>query len=577
VFIVRLKLMNKIVAKILREMALILEMKDVPFKPRAFEKAASGVELLDTDVKEIYKLEGSKGLEKIPGVGRGIAEKIEEFIKTKRVKDYEKLKKEIPVKLDELDSIEGMGPKKIYVLYKKLNIKNVKDLEKAAKLGEISKLEGFGKKTEESILEHIKFYKKHIGRFLLKDALPLANEIVTRLKKVKDVKTSGFMGSVRRKQETIGDLDILVISTDPKKVMDFFVSMPEVDEIHSKGETRSSVKFYSGMNSDLRVVSPKSFGSASQYFTGDKQHNIEIRKIAISMGYKLNEYGLWKGKKRIAGENEKEIYEKLGLEWMPPEIRNNSGEIQAAKNGTLPKLIKYNDLKGDLQMHTDWSDGKKTILEMAEAAKKGGLEYIAITDHTKSLAMTGGNDEKMLLKQMAEIDKIQKKISGIKILKSAEVDILKDGSMDIEDSVLGKLDIVGGSIHSNFHMSKKDMTNRIMRAMENPHVDVICHPTGRLIQKRDAYGVDMEKLLKTAKKTNTIMEIDAFPNRLDLKDEHIRMAIGLGVKLSISTDAHHVNHLKYLEFGIAQARRGWAEKKDIINTRPWEKMLKLLK
>jgi DNA polymerase (family 10) len=378
-------------------------------------------------------------------------------------------------------------------------------------------------------------------------------------------------------QETVGDLDILVISNKPSKVMDFFVKMPEVQGIIEKGPTRTSVRLKIGMDADVRVLPPESFGAALQYFTGDKYHNIALREIAIKKGYKLNEYGLFKGKKLIAGKTEEEIYKKLGMELMEPELRTNRGEIEAAIAGKLPKLIDYDDLKGDLQVQTDWTDGENSIKEMAEAAKKQGLEYILITDHTKSLAMTGGLDEKKILKQMAEIDKVQKQVSGIKILKGSEVNINKDGTLDIDDETLAKLDVVGAAVHSNFNMPEADMTARIIRAMENPNVDIVFHPTGRIIKRREPYKVDMDKVVKAAAKTKTVLEIDAYPDRLDLKDEHVRRAVGEGVKLAIDSDAHSAGHFNFLEFGIAQARRGWAEKKDVINTRPWEEMVKMLK
>jgi len=407
------------------------------------------------------------------------------------------------------------------------------------------------------------------------------------------VKKAEPAGSIRRMQETVGDLDILVISKKPSLAMDFFVTMPEVAAIYAKGNTKSSVRLKMGMDADLRVLPPESFGAALQYFTGDKYHNVQLRQIAIKQGYKLNEYGLYKGKKLVAGRTEEEIYEKLGLAWMPPELRTNGGELVAAlrpvrqacgeqaqgKPDGLPKLVEYGDLMGDLQIQTDWTDGENSIREMAEAAKKQGLKYICITDHTKTLAMTGGSDEKKLLRQMAAIDEVNRKFkgSGFKVLKGAEVNIMKDGTLDINDETLAKLDVVGASVHSNFNMPEKDMTARIIRAMENPNVDIIFHPTGRVIKRREAYKVNMDELLKSAKRTKTVMEIDAFPDRLDLKDEYIRKAVELGVKLAIDSDAHSVAHFSYLEFGVAQARRGWAEKSDIINTRDWQEMLKQLK
>lgn len=581
-------MVNYNLAKILREISVLLEMKGVDFKPQAYEKAAHSIEMLEQDVREIYKDGGIKALEEIPGVGRGIAERIEEYLKTHHIKDYNKLKNQIPVKIDELFSVEGVGPKMILRLYKELGIKTRAQLEKAAKEGWLENIEGFGKKTEENILRSIEFLKKEHGRFILGFVMPQVRAIIEKIKKVDGVERAEFAGSIRRMQETVGDLDILVISKKSSKVMDFFVSMSEVEAVYSKGKTKSSVRLKMGMDADLRVLLPESFGAALQYFTGDKYHNIQLREVAIKQGYKLNEYGLWKGNppsrkslegngKFVAGQTEEEIYKALGMKWMEPELRTNHGEIEAAIAGKLPKLIEYDELKGDLQVQTDWTDGDNSIKEMAEAAKKLGLEYICITDHTKSLAMIGGNDEKGLLKEIAEIDKVQKQVSEIKILKGAEVNIMKDGSLDIDDETLSKLDVVGAAVHSHFNLSEKDQTERIIRAMENPNVDIIFHPTGRVIQRRDAYKVDMDALLKAAKRTKTVMEIDAYPDRSDLKDEYIRKAVEMGVKLSIDTDAHSVHHFQYLEYGIAQARRGWATKADIINTRSGQEMLKLLK
>ncbi len=568
-------------AKILYDIALYLDMEDIPFKPQAYEKAANSIETLNEDIEDVYKKGGLKALENIPGVGRSIAEKIEEFLKTGKIKYFEQLKKKMPLNIEELASVEGLGPKSIKKLYKNLKIKNIADLEKAARAGKIRKLAGFGEKSEENILKGIEFLKKTSGRFVLGFILPLVKEIESRLKKLRGVEKVAIAGSIRRMKETVGDCDILVVSVDPQKVMEFFVSMPEVGRIYAKGITKSAVRLNNGLDVDLRVVDKKSFGAALCYFTGNKEHNIVLRKMAQAKNLKLNEYGLFKGNKMIAGISEEEIYKTLGLQYIPPEMRENWGEIELASKNKIPELIGYKDLKGDLQIQTNWTDGVNSIEEMAEAAQKIGLEYIVITDHTKSLAMTGGCDEKKLLKQMEEIDKINLKFksqnSKFRILKGAEVNIMKDGSLDIRDEILAKLDVVGAAVHSNFNMSKKEMTERIKKAMMNKNIDIIFHPTGRIINKRPAYEVDMEDIIKTAKKTNTVLEIDAYPDRLDLKDDYIKMAVEMGVKLSIDSDAHNISHLEFLELGIAQARRGWAKKSDIINTYSWEKMLKMLK
>ena len=572
---------NREISKILYEIGEYLKIKGVAFKPRAYEEAGYSIENLEEEVSNIYKKWGLKAVEDIPGVGVSIALKIEELLKTGRLKYYEKLKKSFPVKIGELSAIEGIGPKMIFKLYKKLNIRSISDLERAAKTNKIAKITGFGKKTEEKILKGIEFLRKSGGRFLLGVVLPQARSIENRLKELKHVDRVAIAGSLRRMQETIGDLDFLVTSKKPKEVMDFFIKMPEVAHVYSKGNTKIMVRLKNGMDADLRVVPDISFGAALQYFTGDKRHNITLRALAERKGFKLNEYGLWRGKKLITGETEEKIYKSLGMATPPPEIRNDSGEIQAALQNKLPKLINYGDIKGDLQVTTNWTDGENSIEQMCEAARKSGLEYIVITDHTKSLAMTGGADEKKLLKQMAEIDRINKKFkaSGFKlhVLKGAEVNILKDGSLDIKDEVLAKLDVVGIAVHSHFNLSRTEQTKRIVKAMKNKHADILLHPTGRLIQKREPYDVDVEEIIKVAKETGTVLEIDADPYRLDLKDEYIRKAVAAVVKLSIDTDAHSKNSFHYLEFGIAQARRGWAKASDIINTKSWRDMLKLLK
>ena len=581
-------MVNYNLAKILREISVLLEMKEVDFKPQAYEKAAHSVEMLEQDVRDIYREGGIKALEDIPGVGKGIAERIEEYLKTHHIEDYDKLKKQIPVKIDELFSVEGVGPKMILRLYKKLGITTRAQLEKAAHEGKLRGIEGFGQKTEENILRSIGFLKKEHGRFILGFVMPAAKIILDRIRALPEVRFAEYAGSLRRRQETIGDLDFIVFSEKPEMIIKKFLNFPEVKHVYSKGEHKVLVRLSMDIDADISVVSPKSLGSALVAWTGDKNHNIALRTLAEKKGWLLNDYGLWDGNpstiaqgkgKLLASKTEEDVYKKLGMEWIPPEIRNGTDEINAALEGKLPKLIEYGELKGDLQVQTDWTDGDHSIKEMAEAAKKLGLEYICITDHTKSLAMTGGLDEKRLVKQMAAIDEVNRELgsSKFKVLKGAEVNIMKDGSLDIDDETLAKLDVVGAAVHSHFNLSEKDQTERIIKATENPNVDIIFHPTGRIIQRRDAYKVDMDALLKAAKRTKTVMEIDAYPDRSDLKDEYIRKAVEIGVKLSIDTDAHSMNHFQYLEYGIAQARRGWASKSDIINTRSWQDMLKLLK
>jgi len=564
---------NQEIAKIFYEIADFLEMEGVQFKPYAYQKAALTLETLEKDVGEIYKEGGKEALEKISGVGKSIAEKIEEYLKTGKIKYYQGLKKKTPVQMEELTAVEGMGPRKAKILYQKLGIRNLKDLEKAAKTHKIAPLFGFGEKTEKNILEGIAFLKKSKGRFLLGDILPQVKEILEKLKALKEVEQISPAGSVRRMKETIGDVDILITTKDAKKVMDFFVQLPGITKVWMKGPTKSSVRMEQGFDVDLRVVKKKSYGSALQYFTGSKEHNIVTRRIAMEKGLKLSEYGLFKGKKMIAGWYEAGIYKALGLPWIAPELRENQGEIEAGLAGKLPKLIGHQDIKGDLHCHSKWDGGSNTIEEIVEMAEKMGYQYIGIADHTRFLRIEHGLDEKRLAQQRKEIDSLNEKLKNFQILQGAETNILPDGSIDIKDEALAKLDYVIAGVHSSMKMEKTKMTERIIKAMENPHVDIISHPTGRILKRRDEYQVDFDKILRAAKETGTILEINSFSERLDLNDQNIRRAKEAGVKMVINTDAHYKDQLRFIELGIAQARRGWAEKKDIINTYPLEKLL----
>jgi len=580
---------NRELAKIFNEIALYFEMDGAPFKPQAYEKAAINLETLSEDVKDIYKKGGREALEEIPGVGKNIADKVIEYIKVGRIKEYEKLKKKTPVSIDELISVEGIGPKGVSYLYKKLKIKNLKDLERAAKAGKIRNLPNFGKKKEQNILEGIEFVKRSKGRFLLGEILPKVQEIISELKKLKEIKQISEAGSVRRRKETIGDVDILIISPNPKKVIDYFTVMPGVVKIWGKGPTKASVRLSVGVgiDVDLRVLPNSQFGSALQYFTGSKEHNIILRKIAIDKGLKLNEYGLFRGPKMIAGRTEKEVYAALKMDYIEPELRENQGEIEAAlrqargKPNGLPKIIGYKDILGDLHCHSNWDGGNNSIEEMAKTAQKMGYQYIGIADHTKFLRIENGLNEKQLIERNKEIDKINKKFqasgSKFQVLKGCEANIMADGSIDIDDKVLAQMDFVIAGVHSQMKMLKVQMTKRIIRAMKNPNVDIISHPTGRILKKRDEYEIDFDELLKIAKETGTILEINAFPVRLDLNDVHIKKAKQAGVKMVINTDAHKKEHLRFIEYGISQARRGWAEKKDIINTWPLEKLIRAIK
>ena len=558
---------NKEIARMLYEIADILEVQEVQWKPRAYRKAARSIESLGEDIEEIYKKGKKEALENIPGVGVSIAEKIEEYLKTGKRRYYNTLKKKLPVDFDTLTRIPGLGPKKVKILYKKLGIRNIKDLEKAAKKGKIKGLEGFGEKSEQEILSGLGMLAKIKGRQLLGYMLPVAEQIRDELKKNKAVEQIELVGSLRRMKETIGDIDILVVSKHPKSVMDAFTSLKQVDKVIAKGESKSTIFLDAGVDCDLRVFKKEQFGAAMMYFTGSKAHNISLRKIVMKKGWKLNEYGLFRGKTQIAGKTEEDMYKKLGMQFIHPEMREDKGEIELAIKKKLPKLIGYNDVYGDLQMHSKWSDGANSIKEMAQAAKKLGHKYIAITDHSLSdLAIAHGLKESDFKKQAKEITETNKTVSGITVLQGVEANIRKDGSVDVPNKILKELDIVLAAVHSNFKMPKEKMTKRIMKAIDNEYVDILSHPTGRMIGKREPYQLDMGAVLDKAKETNTILEINAFPERLDLSPEHVREAVKRNIKISIGTDAHSTEHLKFIRYGIGTARRGWAEKKDIINT-----------
>jgi DNA polymerase (family 10) len=568
---------NADIAEHLKETGLLYAMLGERFKPRAYERAAEEAEAYGQEIAALFKEKGEKGLKEIPGVGPGIAAHVASLLATGTFPEYEKLKKKLPFDVLGLTRVEHVGPKTALLLHKKLGVKDVADLERAAKAGKIAKVPGLGAKTQENILKGIGFVKGDAGRKVLGHVLPTALEIEQSLRRIPGVRHAVAAGSVRRRQETIGDLDFLVTTSKPEAAMDEFAHFRDVAAVLERGPTKMVVRLRNGMHADLRVVEDAAFGAALQYFTGSKGHNVQVRQLAIRKGMKLNEYGLWKGRTRVAARTEEDVYRKLGLPYLEPEIRTAEGEIEAAKAKKLPKLIPYGSVRGDLQVQTSWTDGAATIAEMAAEARRLGLEYMAVTDHTKALAMVGGLDEKRLAKQGKEIDALNAKSKGFTILKGTECDILKDGSMDLADAALASLDFVGGSVHSHFNLTEEAQTARVIAAMRNPHVDCIFHPTGRVIGQRPPYAIDMLAVLKAAKATGTAMEIDAYPDRSDLRDEHVRMAVRLGVKLVIDTDAHHPSHLRYLDLGVAIARRGWAEKKDILNTRPLKEFLEWLK
>jgi len=569
---------NAEVARALREMALFLEMDEVAFKPRAYEKAAMAVESLDRPLAEIEGESGCKGIEKLPGVGKGIAERIHELLRTGRMGDLEKLRKKTPVDVVGLTAVEGLGPKHARALYEELGVRDVRELETACREERVREVPGFGAKSEEKLLRGLAFLAESAGRQPLGVVLPLARSIEARLAELSGVKRAAIAGSLRRHKETVGDLDFLVAARDGAKVARYFASMPEVAHVYARGDTKVLVRLSTGIDADLRVVPDASFGAALCYFTGSKAHNVALRRIAVGRDLKLNEYGVHRGRRKLAGRTEEEVYEALDLPWIPPELREDTGEIEATRKGRLPDLIEAGDLRGDLQIQTTWTDGSASIEEMARAARDLGLEYIAITDHTRDLGMAGGNDEARLLEQVEAIAKANERLGGFRVLSGAEVNIRKDGSLDIADEALAQLDVVGAAIHTAMHQPRAEMTRRVIRAMENPHVDILFHPTARQIGRREPVDLDIDAVIETAVRTGTVLEVDAMPDRLDLKDEYVRKAVEAGALLAIDSDAHQPAHLSYPEeFGVPVARRGWARKADVVNALPVTKCLARLK
>lgn len=576
-------LTNQQIAHTLEEMAALYEMQDVRYKPRAYERAAANVQSHQEPLRDIYRRDGVKGLQDISGVGQAIAEHIESILKGEHFQEYETLKEQVPVDVQSIVQVEGVGPRTVKTLYQELGITTLDDLEAAAREGKIRQLEGFGKKSEANILQGIEFLRQSGQRRVLGFIYDELEQLVSTIGEFQHVDRAALAGSARRMQETIGDIDILVTSSKPADVMQEFVQLPHIDHVYGQGDTKANVRLASEIDADVRVVPAKSWGAALNYFTGSKAHNIALRKRAQRQGWKLSEYGLFDGKQQLAGATETELYQQLDLAYVEPELREDRGEIAAAERQAqgqsdgLPDLIGYDDLRGDLQIQTDWTDGKDSIEDMAAAAAAAGLEYIVITDHTKSLAMTGGADEQQLLEQMEYIDGLNKKQSDCQILKGAEVNILKDGTLDIADEVLAQLDVVGAAIHSHFDLNRREQTRRLQRAMENKHVDIIFHLTTRRINKRKMIAHDIDRIIRTAQETKTVLEIDAFPDRLDINDEYVRKCVEAGVKMAIDSDAHAQSHYDFLRFGIAQARRGWASRDDIINAHPADQMLQMLK
>ena len=575
-------MINLDMARIFDEIADIFEVKgENPFKIRAYRRAARTIESLTQDLKVIAERGGINELKKIPGVGDAIAKKILEIAETGDCKKHIELKQEVPSGVLELLAIPRVGPKTIAKVHDELGICSIADLEEAARSHKLKKLPGLGAKVEENILKGIAQYRSYKGRVLLSEALPRAESIVTELKKLDAVAKITIAGSLRRMRETIGDIDILVVSKRPRDIMNAFTSLDGVEDIVAKGDTKSSI-LLRGISVDLRVVAEASFGAAAHYFTGSKHHNIRIRELGMKQGLKINEYGIFRGDERIGGEDEADVFASVGLAYIPPELREDRGEIEAAKANRIPELVAANDIKGDLHVHTNWSDGKNSIEEMALTAISSGYEYIAVADHSPAVGIAGGMNEDKITKREVEIEKVNKRFEddGIKfsVLSASEVDIKSDFSMDFPDDVLKSLDVVVGAIHTKFTQDRETMTTRLVTAMENPNVDIIAHPTGRLLGKRDPYEVDMEQLMESAKATGTIMELNSFPGRLDLNDIHCKMAKDYGVLIAISTDAHDAMQMRdVIKYGVATARRGWLEPKDVVNTRGLEDLRALLK
>lgn len=565
---------NKELAAILLQIGDLEDMKDQPFKANAYKRAARLVEGLKEDVERIVERGRLKDLR---GIGEALAKKIEEYVQTGRISHLDRLRAEFPPGVLEMLEIPGVGPKTVKRLYQQLGVTNIIELERAAKEHRIRKLKGFSEKSEKKILQNLGMISAAKERTLLGEGLPIAERIIEELESRCQIEKISVAGSTRRMRETIGDLDILAVSDEPKKVMDAFVSLPEVKEVVLSGSTKTTVILKKNLQTDLRVVETRSFGSALQYFTGSKDHNIHLRRIAQNEGWKLSEYGLFEGEKRIAGEDEEGIYRALGMDYVPPELREDTGEIEAAQSQSLPSLVELKDIKGDVHVHTEWSDGTEPMERVVQECKSIGYSYVGIADHSRSLKIAHGLDDDVLLEQIEKIRNLNKGEKDFRIISSNEVNIRANGELDYDDGILKQLDIVIGGVHSQFKMEKERMTERIMTAMDNENLNIISHPTGRLIGRREPYEVDMDKILDAALQTKTAMEINSWYDRLDLNDRDARLAKERGVRLVLGTDAHSCEELHFMRYGVGTARRAWLEPMDVLNTLPVGDLLEWFK
>jgi len=567
---------NTDIAAIFDEIADFLEIGDEnPFRIRAYRSAARTVRGLGPELRDM--VDQGEDLTQLPGIGKELAAKMVEILETGTARALKKLQAQHPQTLRDLLKIPNLGPKRVRILYQDLSIHNLEQLIEAAQTGRISVLSGFGAKTEKHILEAAETLATKEIRFKIADVKPHVDSLTNYLEKLSGVNQVMVAGSYRRSEETVGDLDILVTAHRGSPVMDRFVEYEDVQKVLSKGTTRSSVVLRTGLQVDLRLVEQNSFGAALQYFTGSQAHNIAIRRLGRQKGLKINEYGVHTFEKRVAGKTEASVYRAVDLPYIPPELRENRGEIEAAREGRLPKLIELADLKGDLHIHTAYTDGRDSLREMAMAAKNRGLQYLAITEHSDRLKIAGGLDPPQLLQQMEEIDSLNETLEGITLLKGIEVEILEDGRLDLADSVLGKLDLVVGTIHNQLGLPLEKQTERILRGMDHPHFTFLAHPSGRLINEREPIQVDMVRVINKARERRCFLELNANIRRLDLYDTYCRMAKEQGVLVAINSDAHNINALDHLRFGVGQARRGWLEKSDVLNTRPLKELRKLLK